>query len=918
MAIDGGPGNDSLDGTPAPDTINGKAGNDTLNGVASDDQLYGNEDNDVLNGGDGNDILDGGTGNDKMTGGKGDDQYYVDGVGDKVIELAGQGFDTVTTTLASYVLAANVDVLYLDSLDGTAVGNAIDNTINANLGNNSLDGAGGNDWLDGLTGVDTLQGGVGNDTLDGGDGADQMTGGTGDDTYYVSELADVINEKAGGGTDTILAQISGIDLNAYANVENLVLRSGGDYTGTGNALNNKIFGNSDDNLLIGLAGNDTLDGVGGSDTLQGGKGNDVYYVYSISDQVLENAGEGKDTIFAYGSYKLAAGEEIEVLTLLGANKLNALGNELANVINGNTSDNTLMGDAGNDTLSGGDGDDSLVGDTGSDAMAGGKGNDQYVVESTGDKVIESAGQGLDKVIAQIADYTLGANVEQLTLDVGALNGTGNALNNGIEGNGAANKIAGASGNDALVGQGGNDTLDGGAGSDTLLGGTGADRMTGGAGNDYYAVDDIGDVIIELASGGKDSVSSEIDYQLGANLEDLLLQTGAVNGKGNDLANVISGTGSTANLLEGGKGNDTLDGGGGGDTLRGGIGNDVYIINAVGAIVEESVGQGKDRVISTLDFTIDNSQEIEILQLDSGSPIAGTGNDLANTIAMLGAGAATLTGNGGNDTLTGAAGNDTLDGGLGNDVMTGAGGDDTMFGDDGKDKLSGGDGNDSLSGDAGVDTMIGGKGDDRFYVTDVGDVVTEAAGQGHDTVESLIQNYTLAANVENLSLAFGAVNGTGNSLNNVISGNFLSNSLSGGAGNDLLMGDDSADTLKGGTGNDRIEGGLGADILYGEAGADVFLYAVAGKADLANLGGDAINGFQHGVDKIALADLLGLFGVNPADAFKDGYVQLATSGADTLVQFDSDGTAGISATPLTLATVTGVAVTQSDILLTGSA
>jgi Ca2+-binding RTX toxin-like protein len=50
--------------------------------------------------------------------------------------------------------------------------------------------------------------------------------------------------------------------------------------------------------------------------------------------------------------------------------------------------------------------------------------------------------------------------------------------------------------DTLYGHGGNDVLDG---------GDGADAMFGGSGDDAYVVDNIGDVVVENASEGNDTV-----------------------------------------------------------------------------------------------------------------------------------------------------------------------------------------------------------------------------------------------------------------------------------------------------------------------------------------------------------------------------------------------------------------------------
>ena len=318
-------------------------------------------------------------------------------------------------------------------------------------------------------------------------------------------------------------------------------------------------------------------------------------------------------------------------------------------------------------------------------------------------------------------------------------------------------------------------------------------------------------------------------------------------------------------------------------------------------------------------------------LSSLAAISGTGNIFANIITMTGSGQATLVGEGGNDTLTGGSNKDTLNGGKDNDVLNGGGEQDILLGADGNDKLNGGDGNDLLAGWTGNDTMVGGKGDDVFVVVDGIDAVTELAGEGHDTVSSQAANYILAPNVEELMLSTGAVNGTGNALDNVMYGNGADNKLDGGAGNDYIKGragDDTLignighdrlegeagnDTLKGGLGVDILEGGLGADVMFGEGDKDYFLCRIYDKAELAAVGNDIINGFQTGIDKIELTTLLEQFGIDAASALDGGFVRLTKVGADTLVQFDQDGTAG-SAPPLTMATVVNATVVATDLYL----
>ena len=136
----------------------------------------------------------------------------------------------------------------------------------------------------------------------------------------------------------------------------------------------------------------------------------------------------------------------------------------------------LIGLAGNDTLTALGGDDTLDGGADADRLTGGRGNDIYILDHIGDRVIERAGEGTDTVHAGNS-YPLAANVENLLLaGAGAINGTGNALDNTIIGNGAANTLSGLYGNDVLEGGAGNDVLVGGRGRDTLTGGAGADTF----------------------------------------------------------------------------------------------------------------------------------------------------------------------------------------------------------------------------------------------------------------------------------------------------------------------------------------------------------------------------------------------------------------------------------------------------------
>lgn len=252
------------------------------------------------------------------------------------------------------------------------------------------------------------------------------------------------------------------------------LAAGATVAGTASA--DALAGTLGSDMLSGYGGNDKLDGRGGGDSLVGGTGDDIYYVSDTRDVVTELAGEGSDTVYSrIASYTLPS--HVEILYLDGSTSAwEGIGNSADNKLYGNALDNRLVGGAGNDTLNG---------QAGADTLIGGTGNDFYHVASSGDVVVELAGEGIDTVSSSIS-YTLAANVEKLTLTGSSgLSGTGNGLANTLTGNTGANALSGGGGDDTLIGNAGNDRLDGGDGADILQGGTGLDMLTGGAGADLF-------------------------------------------------------------------------------------------------------------------------------------------------------------------------------------------------------------------------------------------------------------------------------------------------------------------------------------------------------------------------------------------------------------------------------------------------
>ena len=370
----------------------------------------------------------------------------------------------------------------------------------------------GNDTVIGGSGADQLLGEAGNDVLNGAGGADAMTGGAGNDAYFVDNISDQTIENPGEGNDTVF---STVDFRLSANIDNLILQGGADLQAYGNSAVNALFGN---------AGSNILDGGAGADAMTGGAGNDAYFVDNISDQTIENPGEGNDTVFSTVDFRLSA--NVDNLILQGGADLQAYGNSAVNALFGNAGSNILDGGAG------------------ADAMTGGAGNDAYFVDNISDQTIENPGEGNDTVFSTV-DFRLSANIDNLILQGGAdLQAYGNSAVNALFGN---------------------------AGSNILDGGAGADAMTGGAGNDAYFVDNIGDQTIENPGEGNDTVFSTVDFRLSANVENLVLQGGAdLQAYGNSAVNAIFGN----------TGSNILDGGAGADAMSGGAGNDAYFVDNI--------------------------------------------------------------------------------------------------------------------------------------------------------------------------------------------------------------------------------------------------------------------------------------------------------------------------------------------------
>lgn len=268
--LHGGTGADLLDGGIGDDILNGDDDNDTIQGGAGNDTLNGGQGDDALQGGLGNDILTGGAGYDTLSGGKGADTYYVD-LGDSVVELAGEGTDTVVVDFDHYVLAANVENLRI--LDGVSYGygNALANVLEGNGGYNFLSGYEGADTLYGYGGGDYMTGNEGADILWGGDNGDYLDGAEDNDILYGDDGDDGLH--GGGGNDRLYGG-AGSDV-AYGDDGNDIIEGGLERDALeGGAGADKLYGQDGDDTLRGDDGADQLFGDVGNDEIYGGGGND--------------------------------------------------------------------------------------------------------------------------------------------------------------------------------------------------------------------------------------------------------------------------------------------------------------------------------------------------------------------------------------------------------------------------------------------------------------------------------------------------------------------------------------------------------------------------------------------------------------------------------------------------------------------
>jgi serralysin len=597
----------------------GTGANDVTSGTAFADELFGQGGDDTLNANGGNDLVNGGAGNDTLSGNDGDDRL-IGGAGNDTL-IGGAGIDTADYSSAAAGVTAqlNTGVASNDGDGGTDTFSGIEN-LTGSAFNDVLLGDAGSNVLRGGAGYDVLIGLGGNDVIHGGTGStNEMYGGLGDDTYVVEAVGDTIVEQAGEGTELVQTALARFRL--AANVENLTYTGTAGFEGQGNADANIIRGGVGRDVLIGFGGNDVLyGGAGLANELYGGTGDD-YYVVEAADTIVENAGEGIDTVESrLNTFALRV--NVENLVFAGTGDFNGIGN---------ASDNRIEGGAGNDRLVGAAGTDTLVGGAGRD-VADYSGAAAGVVVRLDRNQASNDGDGASDVLSGIEDVR------------------GSAFSDLLYGDASSNTLWGGESRDVLIGFGGDDVIHGGTGV--------ANELYGGAGNDRYVVEADGETIVELAGEGTDLVETGLArFRLAANVENLTYTgTSGFEGQGNDGANVLRG-GAGRDVLIGFGGDDIIYGGAGAtNELYGGTGDDYYVISAADTVVENA-DEGRDSVDARIN-TYTLRANIENLFFGGTGNFVGTGNTLNNLI-VGGAGDDVLRGGGGFDQIQGGAGTDRL-------------------------------------------------------------------------------------------------------------------------------------------------------------------------------------------------------------------------------------------------------------------
>ncbi len=561
------------------------------------------------------------------------------------------------------------------------------------------------------------------------------------------------NGIVGNAGDNLITISNGVDaVDAGAGVDRLVVdyrQATAAVTGDSTSNFTEAGGLRSVTVTAGTIEHFTVLTGAGADTITTGAGDDVIDV-----------GAGANTVTTGdGNNQVTGGNDADTVTSGSGNDVINVGDG-ANTVQGGQGQNSITGGSGADNLTALDGGNVIDGGDGTNILTSGAGDD-IILSGYGSATISAgAGRDLITVKAGTASVDAGAGDDRLIVEYSALT---TAVSGGVTGGSLGGGYTGH------IGDGGvaavdfvgteNLTLGLGSGNDTITSGDGIDVLTGNAGDDLLN-----------GAGGNDQL---------------------FGGVGRD-------------TLTGGAGDDAIQGGAGNDLMVGGIGNDGFVVDDLGDVIVEQLGEGLDTAyVNVSGWTNFNGTEIARL---SGAAVLLYGSNGDEDLVANQLNASTVDAMGGNDVVWGSAFSDVLNGNLGDDIIRGQGG---------------------------MDQMYGGAGNDQFVVFDAGSFVYENDGEGYDIVYFVgAGTFDVGANVEEARLSVSGTGLVGNAGNNLLVGNSsgLPSTLSGGAGNDTLWGTAAADIVTGGTGDDTF---------YSQGGTDIFRY------DAGNWGVDQIAGFTAG-------------------------------------------------------------------------
>jgi Ca2+-binding RTX toxin-like protein len=641
---------------------------------------------------------------------------------------------------------------------------------------------------------------------------------TGADTYTLTGTNEAKTIWDAGGTDTITVGASG----------NAVIDLRGGVDGSGNPhwshLGNQYMAIAFDpqntsgvvniEKATGGSGNDTIYGGDVANTIQGGTGNDSIDAGAGDDVITYHAGDGIDTVeggIGMDTYDFQLdeayfhGDASKDFTITDADNRFEITTVATFVDRGwpteghwdLVSPHWDINGAGCELVFGSGGDDLIL------AYKDGS----YMGVNFHHIVVSDVGKDLSYG-ADLFDYLWANNLIQISSDYSHFT---------VE---VGTPVHGTAGADTITTDEETRIVDGAGGADTFV-------ATSATAYDLLITDfssSQGDHLDITAFDGTVDSLSDMNINNGSGSAMLTLPL-----TGDDVVVTLSGLTASqigasyfiSNTLNYGTGV-TVNGTSGADTLGGGAANDIY--------------NGNDGADSISSWT------------GNDSITGGNGNDTlygsyGQDTVLGGDNADSVFGDAGNDSLSGDANADTIHGGDGSDTVLGGTGTDSIFGDGN---------NDALDGGTGADTMAGGTGDDAYTVDNTGDVVTENASEGTDAVSSSV-TYTLSSNTENLTLTgASAINGTGNTLSNVLTGNTAANTFTSGDGNDVISGLAGNDTVHGDGGDDNASGGDDADRLYGDDGNDSINGDAGDDVIYGGIGNDSLRG-GDGEDTISGED-----------------------------------------------------------------